>query len=559
MSVQNYKICKQAFFNWMKENYDIEVENVASIDFDQEMYKSMKSVANDFDIDESDIASYNNIALNRVQKLYTDQLRLVRTRVPSVKPLDRDTQAFGNRPVTLNSQAQGTRTTTHDNVISSFDALMNIRREDKPEVGNMPIPFEQQVETKIDVNEFAEKMKQLAQAREDDYLQQNIQIQGMVPPQEESRLYPQTPQLATTTNTSSSHQSHVSHVSHQSQLQTPQDVYVNRAQEEIIPKPTTIETTSAYLTINGFDRNVNLYKYRYNFSISVTDFMRSYKNINSIEFTRLILPMEIEEVRSINNPVLKYSYTHEQKFAFPYILLQVQELTNVYDGLNEQVRKSATQFIYDRSYKCPNGRGYIILKPAQKEKRRLPQPLSSLQRLSFAVAKPNGALFNTSEDSLKIIKVEYESYNDFPLKIITDRYFDKNEFYQGDTIMMKNVQFTPSASWQPSLCVQSTSEYTRLNDFLNRSEGHDVVRLGTANENGFYRSFYINAPLYLDSTIGKMIVDKALVDVVREYNVAFPVNMNDPTTNGNVINISLQPTISFKMTTETYVPMSVPL
>ena len=124
--------------------------------------------------------------------------------------------------------------------------------------------------------------------------------------------------------------------------------------------------------------------------------------------------------------------------------------------------------------------------------------------------------------------------------------------------MFQNVQLVPSDTWTPSACVTSIAEYTRLNSFINRSEGHNVVQLGEANENGFYRSFYINAPQSLDTAQGKMIIDKPLVDVTREYNAAFPVNLSNPAILGQIINVSLQPTISFKMSTETFTPLSVP-
>jgi hypothetical protein len=301
------------------------------------------------------------------------------------------------------------------------------------------MPFHPEKEESLPPSDFESKMKQLASERQrTDFLSANIQLQQTVPAKEDvditKLLQPPTLISASANANANANASANANSANQPAL----DVYVNRAQQDIIPKPQTTTSTNAYITINGFDRNVQKYKLRYQFAINVTDFMRNNK--------------------SIINPQPKMSYLHEQKFGYPYLLLQVDELVNVYDGLNDQVRRSVAQFIYDSSYKCPNGRGYIVLKPAQKERRHLPQPLSSLQRLSFSIIKPNGALFNNSTDSLCVIQVLYEVYNQLYIKITTDKFFDKNEFFIGDNIMFQNVQLTPSPSWTPSACVTSTSE-----------------------------------------------------------------------------------------------------
>jgi hypothetical protein len=67
-----------------------------------------------------------------------------------------------------------------------------------------------------------------------------------------------------------------------------------------------------------------------------------------------------------------------------------------------------------------------------------PAPLSSLNKLSLSLLKPNGALFNNSMDNFNILKLEYDGAKPNYLKITTDIYFDKNEFFIGDFILIKS-------------------------------------------------------------------------------------------------------------------------
>ena len=162
--------------------------------------------------------------------------------------------------------------------------------------------------------------------------------------------------------------------------------------------------------------------------------------------------------------------------------------------------------------------------------------------MTFSIVKPNGALFNTGEDDINIIKFEYEVYNSLLIKIVTDKFFDKNDFCIGDTVMLNTL--TPFNF--------DSMDSNELMQFINRSEGHDVIQMGEANENGFYRSFYINALQKLDTCVGKMVVNKPSVDIIRAYNTNNTINLCAPVAIGSIINISLQVTLSFKMTTEAF-------
>jgi hypothetical protein len=319
----------------------------------------------------------------------------------------------------------------------------------------------------------------------------------------------------------------------------------------VIDQPVQRATQYKYLTINGFDRDWTnaMQKKRFSYSIDFSQLNNNYRNITSIKFSKLIIPNEIIEFKSVMN-MPKFVHHHDHKLAYPYLLFQVNEIGDMCDGFSQQVQKSFAQFVYDKSYKCPNGRGYIILVPAQDETKVFyPQSLSSIQRLTFSILKPNGTLFNNNKDDYNVFKVEYEHYNTLYIKIVTDKYFDKNEFFIGDSILVTDYIMYPPlapAPSHPSHCGSvSAADYSIMAEFVNRPEGHEIVQLGEANDNGFYRSFYVLAPCELDQSIGKLVVKKELVEALKEYN-----KLSMPRVQGAIINTSLQSVISMTVGTD---------
>lgn len=130
------------------------------------------------------------------------------------------------------------------------------------------------------------------------------------------------------------------------------------------------------------------------------------------------------------------------------------------------------------------------------------------------------------------------------IQVILDKYFDKNEFYIGDQIIISGFKITRPKDSTTHLY---DMDFNGMQAFINRPEGHDIVQISEANSNGFYKSFYILAPGELDQQQGKLIINKQFVDALREYNTLTTIiNTNK---NGSVINMSLQVTISMTIST----------
>ena len=202
-------------------------------------------------------------------------------------------------------------------------------------------------------------------------------------------------------------------------------------------------------------------------------------------------------------------------------------------------------FVYSKQYKAQNGRGYIILEPMQDEIKRFePQPLSTLRNLNIAIQRPSGALFNESRDNFGVARIEWESFNEYFLKVVLDAYFDRNEFYRGDTVAFQGVSFQSPDDGTPK-----PFPLNMLEDFINRREGHEIVHMDPTNEDGYRRSFHVYAPGSVDQKAGRLVLNSSMIKALVRYNEKKNDDGGDDSHNisGHVINMSLQNVISFRV------------
>lgn len=325
-----------------------------------------------------------------------------------------------------------------------------------------------------------------------------------------------------------------------------------------------------YVTLNGYDRDWVKNRSRFKFTIETSDLKKTYRNISELGFTKLIIPVEVFDTRSIHNPIPKVNYTHNFKLAVPYVLLMVDEMNDVCDGVNLPNQQAFTHFIHDCTFNAENGRGYHILKPMQDEKKVFhPTLLAKLPKLSLTIAKPNGLPFNNSKDNYYIWKIEYPEYNRPYLKVVLDKFFDKNEFYKGDSIFIQNFMIPvydkeleraneaagiPSSDPSYLEYLENSYTFNRIMEFMNRREGHDILEIGKANPEGYSRSFMIHAPGTYDAENGKFVIDKQMVDLIKQHNSSQAHCEDAPTTgtpikSGDLINMSLQVVVSMQFKT----------
>jgi hypothetical protein len=277
-----------------------------------------------------------------------------------------------------------------------------------------------------------------------------------------------------------------------------------------------------------------------------------FKNITAVQVTCVVVPMDIGSTTSsmssvttgpptAGNPFFNHSFS----FNYPYVLLQIDELTDVYEGTDDSIRRAFCQLVVDRYYQSSNGRGYIVLRPSQSEKKTFyPTTLASLPTLSISLLKPNGDVINKSQDGYTILKLEHEGYNRFYLKIVTNTYFDQNEFYKGDTVQIRHFTLFKLSN------NQNSAHIARFNQFINQPTGHEILEIGDANDNGYFRTFYIRAPGVFDPLVGEYVLDDQLLEQLQIFNTSFDVT-NNPA-NGYILNMSLQHSITMKIEQKVY-------
>ncbi len=519
----NFQTCFSAFSSFLSSTYGVAPERLSDIDQDikAELYSAMKALS--ASPTSLNLRQLNNNVLNQVKKTIVERYSLASQPMPN-PPSEL-------KPVITSLSAE------KEQVAHLFERMMTQRQGEYGGPSAPPAPPASQApaeEIAINPDDFAQRMAQLENLRGD----QSAWLESAAEAQHAHNLADSDPKrfFAETTAAPTA----------------PAEVDANRVEMITVPEPRRQEIVR-YAMISGSDRDSALDKQRFQFHADLSGF--SFKNVTSVEFTGLIMPCEVGASTGTRE------FQHDFGLNQPYLVLTANELDGVYEGTNNTMRRAACMFRHHTTFQAPNGRGYVILKPLQKERKQYsPTPLASLSALTLSILKPNGSLFNQSQDLCKCCKVEYEPYNRLYLKLIMDKYFDRNEFFVGDTVFVRDMRLQSSPV---------------LESFINRVEGHEVVQVGPANQAGFHRFFYVRAPVELDQAHGVLEIPPEVLAELQAYSVSSssapipatgsnatctcetaPIDVNSiPTstpvpgfTPGAVINMSLQASVSVRVT-----------
>ena len=554
-SKENLLFVYDIFQEYMQNHFSLKL---TTIDTEQNIKKQMFNLMTDIHNDQKHknliYSDKNILLLTKTKQYYTKELQLTdknESKKPNIQNLSRDRDIYGNRQVVVTDKRPIADPYTRKsessdiNERSMLDRYQQMRDE---EVGIKKQIPDARIIAPLDRDQpepqetFSRKMQEMEMVRSApqpmtmEILDQRMQVDAerieanALDKQDPKALFMMSSPYDTINNTINS-------------MCLDDDMNNNRSDLLIPRTQISKKKLEKYITINSFDRNwmndVLRYKYSVSFhsSLNDADSMNKYRNIQSISVSKVVIPEEVFSTNSILHQVKKV-FNYEFSFSYPYLLLLIDEFSDVYDGTNQNLRRAFATLIYHNHYKAPNGRGYVILKPVQKEKKEFfPSPLVSLSKLSLTLTKPNGELFNDSADNYRLFKIEYEVFNSQFIKIITDIYFDKNEFYIGDIINIQGFNMHEEGQTHES------REFIR---FINRVSGHEIREIGAANDNGFFRSFYIEAPGSFDKVQGKFNVSMNLIDTLNTYNNT--INwMTQIQTNGFILNSSLQNSISMTL------------
>lgn len=546
MSKENIQRILNAFTSYMEDTQNLVFQTDEITGLKKLVFSIMNSV-NTKNPDSPDIHKLNIQVLTLAKDHFVKQNKSK----PNIKNLEREKEIFGDRKISVN-EIVPQRDPYIRKTIPDLDRFITER--DEPFQKNMPDVtsiVRQVTETAENSDDFIKKLKKLESDRSqvDENIQQSriaadneFRVNNTLENQDPKKLYTMKDDERFK---SESENLNIDDLNPRSQTnkrsQAKNDDFSSR--QSLLIENKSLKPKLAlkkYISINSIDREWERNTVRYNYSVTFNGngLSGNYKNIRSIEVGKVVIPEEISETINALNFANKTQFNHEFSFSYPYLILRIDEFNDVYDGTNDNVRKSFCKLVYHRSYKAPNGRGYVILKPFQQEKKYFyPSPLSTLSRLTISLLKPNGFLVNNSSDSYKIFKLDYDPYNPNFFNVVSDVFFDKNEFFVGDVILFKGFEITSTTDSVHS---------KMINDFMNRPEGHEVTQIGSTNNNGFYRSFYINAIGDFDKYQGKFNTDLDTVQCLNAYNDTIDYNTFTGF-NGYILNTSLQNTIGMKL------------
>jgi len=238
---------------------------------------------------------------------------------------------------------------------------------------------------------------------------------------------------------------------------------------------------------------------RVGYGLSPSTYIK-FKNIVRIELVKVIMPTEACDTLMLKSSTTAYNTNKSiNVFAYPYLQVRIDELNTNGFGTNDGLNNSFGVVSYDAYWASDTTlktKGYTRLVPKflKCQKVYYPTPLSTLQKMTIQIQKPDGSQFSTSADALDVsgvvtsaqiqgtagswkgpnvstINVAAASYYDISgefLWIQTKTWFSQYTFAQGDRINLSNVNLPSSFSGG----AQAATDFT---SFLTRPTGHIVV------------------------------------------------------------------------------------
>jgi hypothetical protein len=317
---------------------------------------------------------------------------------------------------------------------------------------------------------------------------------------------------------------------------------------------------------------------------------QKFKNIVRIEMVKAIMPGESLNVTvNRNNTANQTTNTSYQDniLNFPYISVRVAELENNNYGTDNFLDRSFgvlqydAQWVSDHQLQYTTTRGFLAMIPKflKCQKEYYPTPLSTLQKMTIDIRRPNGELVSTSPDTFDIAGIiapqsgsTYGTISPFNVVlspanqynvlipavngdpanfyINTTKYFSRFEVCAGDRIQISGYTYSETALNDPTYG-QSLRAFC---NWINRPEGHIVLGSAytdtvTTAKDGFndvgYANLLVIQALYQDPTSGSTQLNPFGTTFGATLN-AFGVNLQSPV---RMINLNKQLSLVFRIIT----------
>jgi hypothetical protein len=284
-----------------------------------------------------------------------------------------------------------------------------------------------------------------------------------------------------------------------------------------------------------------------NFNLNLSA-QQKFKNIVRIELIKCIMPGEGLDVTVERDVSGNYVTNYQDNILnLPYIIVRIEELENNNYGTDNYldnafgVLQYDAQWLSDTATQAQCTKGYVAMIPKflKCQKEYYPTPLSTLQKLTVSLLRPNGEVISPIPDTLDIagiiapgagapgpaypfdVVVSGTYATTAPgtaanspanLFIVTNTYFSKFDICKGDRIQISGYTYTDAV-------LNDATYGAALRDFcnwINRPEGHIIISTAYTNTattmaDGFnsvgYANILIIQSRYQNPTTGSTLLD----------------------------------------------------
>lgn len=313
---------------------------------------------------------------------------------------------------------------------------------------------------------------------------------------------------------------------------------------------------------------------------------QKFKNIVRIELVKCIMAGESLDITINKSGATGTSDTTYQDniLNFPYVTVRVAELENNNYGTDNFLDRSFGVLQYDAQWVSDDTqksctRGYLAMIPKflKCQKEFYPTPLSTLQKMTIDIRRPNGELVSATPDTFDIagiIAPGATSYgavypfaittsgnynlvdgaatnNPFNFFIVTNKYFSRFDICKGDRIQISGYTYSDAALNDPTY----GSALRAFSNWVNSTEGHIVLNTGYSptpntmvdgtNDVGYANMIMIQAR-YEDPTTGSVRLNPFYTSSFANVLNAFGAALQSPC---RLIDLNKQLNLVFRVIT----------
>ena len=334
----------------------------------------------------------------------------------------------------------------------------------------------------------------------------------------------------------------------------------------ISQKPNFTEYTEDYLLVaNSKDRNYQNGESTFNYNlvfgtnsnINISDngtenafFTRNYTNIKEISVEAVMIPnlyLNLEELHALKLRITDFGVRLKKIRDLDYITMNVEGYESNVDGTNKVISSASNILVVDDTKDRVNNSGttsnqlaesivvgegknlvigtsksLLYMKNISDISKQFVNQIGSLNNIRVSFFDPNGKRLVLQNDYLTITSIKSHATGYIILNI--QKYFSPEEYSIGDTIIIRNAK-------------TDSSGYSSIERFINRPEGHNIFALG-GPVNEMYNEIHIAGDYSTNLTNGAI-----------SNNVYSLPTSNTSLTTGNLLNLTNQNTIFFKVTT----------